>query len=334
MERRTFSKYEQETIRIIVNNAKVSPSYMLSSAYNDIFMGTNVVFTDNKLCFYFKDTYAYDNEEETLHEVENDVIVKTLLLKYLTNSGYIYLIADKNVKNFSSDIDFADHINTNREVQLNLPRDISTFIKNSKKRIVVSAELISLVDNDFKTYEDKQLEKASEQLESSEKSLSSSLENVNIAKKLVKAAQDQLEEVKIQTKTLQSQLDETKRQTIEARNQTIRAQEQTDEAKKQRIASWSAVGISTIALIASSVIPFVITRCNKEKEKNVAVTTTMDSIKSVFIPTSEILRQDIDSICVYTNTMLKQKDSIIILQNQLKKEIRSARKSIKSNNNK
>lgn len=335
MERRQFSKYEQETIKTIVMSAGDRVDYLLVNVYNDIFYYTNVEYIDEKLHFYYKDTGEWNNSRgnQTLF-VQKDIIVKTLLLIYLEENRLIYLVADSNVQNFSPNIQTANKKDTLYELELDLPKDIAKFLSNTKRRVIVSEELKVLVENDFKTYEDLQLESAEKQLRSSNANFASSLQNIEIARDLVNTTQEQLKEIKEQTKTLQSQLKEVQKQSKEARKQTKssqeqidlaqqqlneahqqteNAQEQTNEAKGQRKAAWWAVGMSGIAIVVAIIMPHIVTRCNKDKEKNEAVENTMVSIDKLLVPSSQHISNQIDSIKANTDILQQQNDSLIKL---------------------
>ena len=139
--------------------------YLLVNAYNDIFYYTNVEYIEGKLHFYYRDSSGWNNwGENTTLQIQKDIIVKTLLLKYLVDNRLIYLVADSNVQNFSPNIQTANKKDTKYDLEVDLPKDIATFLNNIKRRVIVSEELNELVKNNFETYETLQLKQSSKQL--------------------------------------------------------------------------------------------------------------------------------------------------------------------------
>ena len=236
MERRSFSKYEQETIRTIVMSAGDRADYLLVNAYNDIFYYTNVEYIDGKLHFYYKDSSEWNNPGgNTTLQVQKDIIIKTLLLKYLVDNRLIYLVTDSNVQNYSPNIQTANKKDTKYDLEVDLPRDIARFLSKTKQRVIVSEELKALVENDFKTPDDRLLEGINVQIKNLETQTTELEGQRQNTLKLVESAQTQTEETFKQTEKISEQTSQALKQTEEAQKQTAEAKKQTEEAQKQTL---------------------------------------------------------------------------------------------------
>ena len=233
MERRYFTKYEQETIKTIVTHAEQSLTYLLVNVYNDIFDYTNVEYKNNHLHFYYSGKELDQlNSDSTLY-VQNEVIVKTLLLKYLEENRYIYLIEDKNIQNPTTSIELANKSGKEYNLLVDLPDEIASFLNNVHKRVIVSEELKALVYNNFISPEEKLIEASKEQVEKITIQTIQLESQRQATLQLVTAAETQTKEALRQTKLAREQLQEAKKQTIEAQKQTVEAVKQTQEAGGQ-----------------------------------------------------------------------------------------------------
>lgn len=243
MERRSFSEYEQRTIRLLVEKAGNSVDFLLVNVYNDLFLFTNVAYIENELHFFYKKKeYALDNNGKYTLSVKKDLIVKTLLLKYLVDNRYIYLVDQANVQGRHNDIHFNNEKDAQYEVVVDLPQDIVEFLNNSKRIVIVSEELKALVQNDFVTPEERLLKVGYRQIERLERQANLLEEQRLDTIKLVEAAEGQTREAKKQTqfafeqsKEATEQSREASIQSEEAKKQTKLAQDQTEEAYKQRL---------------------------------------------------------------------------------------------------
>lgn len=98
---------------------------------------------------------------------ETRIIEVALLIKYLVDKGYIYLIIkDKE--------DLPRKLGANRSkisVANSLPKDIVDIVRQAFRRVYVSYDLVFFVEHEFKTYEDLQLTQAAENLEASQKQI-------------------------------------------------------------------------------------------------------------------------------------------------------------------
>ena len=221
--------------------------------------------------------YCKEEESSSLEstdplEIQKDVIVKTLLLMYLEENRYIYLVEDKYVQNDTSDIKLANKENTKYDLVKELPEDIAAFLNRCHRRVIVSEELIALVNDDFKTPEDKilqgiagQITTLKTQIIQLESQRQATLQLVSAAETQTKEAKNQTEqatkqskealkqtkEVKLQTKEVLKQTDEAQKQTAEALKQTKAALKQTSEAQKQTKESRKQTNINIFVLICS-----------------------------------------------------------------------------------
>ncbi len=181
MERRSFSKYEQETIKTIVENVKFSVDYLLVNIYNDIFYYTNVEYVDNELHFYYKKEDFEKIDDKIILSIKKDVIVKTLLLMYLIDNRYIYLVDQANVQGQNNNIQLANKLDTQYELTVDLPKDIAEFLNNCKRVVIISQELITLVENNFKSFGEQQVDESKEQTKNSRCAMYASIGTLIIA---------------------------------------------------------------------------------------------------------------------------------------------------------
>ena len=220
-----------------------SVDFLLVNVYNDLFLFTNVAYIENELHFFYKKKeYALDNNGKYTLSVKKDLIVKTLLLKYLVDNRYIYLVDQANVQGRHNDIHFNNEKDAQYEVVVDLPQDIVEFLNNSKRIVIVSEELKALVQNDFVTPEERLLKVGYRQIERLERQANLLEEQRLDTIKLVEAAEGQTREAKKQTqfafeqsKEATEQSREASIQSEEAKKQTKLAQDQTEEAYKQRL---------------------------------------------------------------------------------------------------
>lgn len=265
MERRSFSEYEKKTIEIIVNKAGDSVDYLLVNVYNDIFYYTNVEYINNELHFYYKESEFNKIDSNSTLEVKKDVIVKTLLLQYLVENRYIYLVEHRNVTNLNNNIRLGNINDTKYDVKVELPNDIVEFLNTTKRVVIVSEELKTLVRDNFVTPEEKLLKETKDQAENIKTQIFQIAALHGATLKLVKAAEKQTKESLRQTKEAQKQTNEAQKQTEEAQKQTTQALEQTSNAKKQtdhalkqteqalkqtKLSKW-VLGFSVLSLVCS-----------------------------------------------------------------------------------
>lgn len=240
MIQRSFSTYEQATIRLIVESAGDKVDYLLVNAYNDIFYYSNVEYIDGKLHLYYKDVNELNNPRVNKSwEVQKEVIIKSLLLKYLVDNRLIYLVDDK-AQNFTPDITTANKKDTTYDLQVDLPVDIAQFLNTVKRRVIVSEELKALVRDHFKTAEDKLLDGIDRQIKSIQTQTAEIEEQrvgterlVHAAEKQTVEALKQTQKISEQTRLTLTQTEQAIQQTAEVQQQTSLAQEQTSQAMQQ-----------------------------------------------------------------------------------------------------
>ena len=171
---RQFSNQEKELIYSIYENRN-SNNYVLANVFNKWIFAENAVsfdFSKSTMMFEFSKNPTVD----TTLDIQRDIIKTALLIKFLQDEGYIYLIEDNATIN--KPITFGPIFN--QSLSVNLPSDINNIIYHTLNRVFVSYALIQLVENDFMTYEELQLQSANNQL---------------------KAAAGQLNEAKSQSRT-------------------------------------------------------------------------------------------------------------------------------------
>lgn len=157
-----FSNKEKDIIRYIYINRQ-DPSFVLTNVFNRWFDRTGVSFNTHTGDVTYNMSNLNDVSVNGILSDETGIIEVALLIKYLVDHGYIYLIKkDKE--------DLPDKLGGNwskMTITNTLPQDIVNIIKQTFRRIYVSYDLIQLVENGFKTYEDLQLIQAGTTLEAS-----------------------------------------------------------------------------------------------------------------------------------------------------------------------
>lgn len=161
-----FSAKERALITSIYN-AKDSNTYVLTNVFAqwlDPNGGIRFDLEHGKLIY---DLAIYGDHDAMLN-IKKDIISTALLIKYLEDEGYIYIIQDEtSVKQPS----FVGAQNITRPISVSLPPEIAYIIARSLYNIYVSYDLRLFVENDFKTDEDLQLNKAAENLKASHKQI-------------------------------------------------------------------------------------------------------------------------------------------------------------------
>ena len=150
-----FTQREQIIIRRIIENAALD-TYVLTNAFNDLLYGRGVAFDSQKGFLQF-DPSKYSNVSSILR-VEREFIETALLIQYLINNQYIYLIVDSQETPLPW---IGDEISN--PIGKQIPRDVAEIFINSFVRIVVLNKLFD-VDNNFLTYEGQQLSLAANSL--------------------------------------------------------------------------------------------------------------------------------------------------------------------------
>ncbi len=168
-----FSNQEKALIRSIYRN-KDSNGYVLTNVFAWWLDNRGIRFDINngKLIF---DGAIY-SDINTILNVRKDIIGTALLIKYLEDNGYIYIINDQLS---GGGLSFVGATNIQIPKYVDLPDDIANIIKRSTYTIYVSYSLTSFVENDFRTYEDLQLTKAADTLDKAD-------EQVELARKQVR----------------------------------------------------------------------------------------------------------------------------------------------------
>ena len=166
---RKFNQTEQAIIRKLVKETHEHIDYLLINVYMDIFYQHPVEYNNGSLIFYSQGTHS----AKEILEIEKKIIDISLLLSFLEENRYIYLIDDnsseseklKNVGGY-----FTEGL---KGIGKKLDPKMSKIIENAlNHRAFVSEDLIQLVKNDFKTVEEQTLEEAKKQSRNSHKSVS------------------------------------------------------------------------------------------------------------------------------------------------------------------
>ena len=161
-----FSDREKALI-ISIYKAKDSNTYALMSVFSqwlDPRGGIRFSLEDVDLVY---DLNIFKESNDVL-TIKKEIIRVALLIKYLEDEGYIYIIQDES----STDLPpYVGAQEIQRPLQVALPPEISYIISRSLYNIYVSYDLIYFVENGFRTDEDLQLIQASKNLDASNKQI-------------------------------------------------------------------------------------------------------------------------------------------------------------------
>ncbi len=169
-----FTEREQIIIRGIINGAAYE-TYVLTNAFMDLLDGKGVAFDCQKGFLQF-DSSKYN--VSSILQVEQEFIETALLIQYLINNQYIYLIVDSQEPPLPR---IGDELSN--PVGKQIPRDIADIFMHSFVRIVVLNKLMDLVNNNFFTYEEQQLHFAQAQLNTATGSLHEAHKQTKSARK-------------------------------------------------------------------------------------------------------------------------------------------------------
>lgn len=152
---RQFTEEDKRVIRNFVEHAGDSATFVLTNVLNDLFIGKTMAFDGANLLF--NHTIGVDQ----ILEDEKQIVFRALLIKYLQDEGYIYIVDDATTVNPSRMIGNVN--NPQLTAKKKLPKDVAHILASVNKRVYVTENLLSLVQNDFKTYEELSLEESMKQ---------------------------------------------------------------------------------------------------------------------------------------------------------------------------
>lgn len=163
---RQFSDKEKAIIRYICQHRN-DYTFVLTNVFNQWFDRTGVSFNAETGNVEYDVNHVNEADVNRILGDENGIIEIALLIKYLVDHGYIYLIKkDKD--------DFPKKPRGNNAIITilnSLPSDIADIIRQTFRRVFVSYNLVAFVNNNFKTYEDLQLAQAAITLEASKRQI-------------------------------------------------------------------------------------------------------------------------------------------------------------------
>ena len=139
---RQFTTDEKNLIRDFVWKAEDSATFVLTNIFNDWFNGTDLAFDGESLL------YDQNIGADQLLIYEKSIIFRALLIKYLIDNAYIYIVADGSTVNPTNTI--GDLENEKLTAKKQLPRDVADILGNVNNRVFVTENLRILVTNDFK----------------------------------------------------------------------------------------------------------------------------------------------------------------------------------------
>lgn len=228
-----FNKREQLALTQIVKNAD-SDTYVLANIFNEALNGTGYSF-DLQTGDLITSTQVAGVHD--ILSVQKKLIEIALLVKFLEDNHYIYLISDASS---TGTIDKLGTIPNGTLIAQKMPDDIKQLINKTISRVYVSQNLIELVKNGFMTYETSQMVISMEQLKVSTKALDEAIKQSKFSDQLVKEAKaqtdyiaNQVDQLKDQTNVLKDQLNEIKKQTDSTQQIAQDTQKQSNDIGKQ-----------------------------------------------------------------------------------------------------
>lgn len=323
MEMEHFTEKEKKALKGIAAHAD-SPTYVLANIFNEWFVGGKVSINleTGELAFPEK-----SNVEDIL-SAQKQIIELALLIKYLEDKKYIYIIKDGTTTNSLKRI--GQQIK-DAFISLPLPPDIVNIIKRTLYRVYVSQGLIELVQNNFSTYEMLQMQVSLEQLKTSIKALEEAQKHTNLSGEILGEAKKQSDNLRLQaeeshnqSKDIKEQLELSKRQTEYAKSSLDQATKQTNKANdslkeaqsQSKLSKWS-IGLALLSVIISVVLPILLSRCSTQ------------NVKFEWNPMTNYLDSTIVS---NTKDVIKREDSLLYKMDELKKTC-SQKPKIKTPNN-
>ena len=222
---RNLSEKEKEIIKdILFRSEECNSDWVdLSMVYNHIFWSNMASYDSGTLYWPYENCY-----DEASINFYREVLETTILLKQLEENRYIHIM-DKSMDSNKIKAHYCCYDKPSPKIySLKLSPEISQIFDDANnKQLFVSQRLRTLVENDFKTYEEIQLEEAQKQtnianesLEEARKQTESANKSLEEARKQTKASLDSLAETIKQTQKTQESLDEAQKQSYQARTQT------------------------------------------------------------------------------------------------------------------
>lgn len=296
---KTFSPKEKEIIRYIVD-FRNSTTFVLANVFNKWFDNSGVSFDLET------GEIKYDISDENIVDVdrilrdEHGIIEIALLIKYLIDNQYIYIIkAQEN----SIPLSKLGWNLSKTNIIHELPDGIISIIKQTLYRVFVSLDLQELVLYDFKSKEILQLEHAQKHLEQAQKQLSLS--------------EEQLSEVKLQTQELQDQTKYVQAQLENAGEQTNEAKKQSKSAKCQTNLAWGALVLAGLTFGATVVIPIVLDDRHTEDKYRDDILLQLSKTNEMGIELNNELNDSLDSIMDIGNQLIQQNERVIREANRI-----------------
>jgi hypothetical protein len=300
---KTFNLKEQQILEYIVRNRN-SNTFVLANVFNQWFDQTGVSFNvDTGAIIY---DLNGDVDIDRILKDEHGIIEVALLVKYLVDKGYIYVIKDSkgeiDIKKLGKNLSGTNIFHT-------LPNDIVTIIKQSLYRVFVANDLVELVNNEFQSIETRQMLLAISQLTQAQEQLNVSQKQLTEVRKQTCELKKQTNEIVNQTKEVHSQLEEAKLQTQCAETQSQEAKEQTKRAKQQTGLAWGALICAIVTVIVTIVVPFISDddKCQKD------ILLQLNHINGVAIQSNnnlDSINNNLDSIKYISSKILKQNERI------------------------
>lgn len=249
---RKFNDKEKEIIKSIYNNYNKSTSgYVLFNIFYNEMLSLGA--------FYCNGALVVDQTKQNeIRSIEIRIMDVYSLLSFLEINGYI-LLEDYSIPTSADNI--PNFIGA--PVVCSISKECKKFIDKSRSnKLFVTTKFKELVSNDFKTYEDIQLEEARKQ--------------TNIANESLK---------------------EARKQTESASASLAEAQRQTGKAKTQTILSFIAVGLSIFAIIASIIVPRRTPSTLDQKQfdtiqmKQNELIKTLNDVKTIQITNDSLIKE-------------------------------------------
>ena len=173
-----FTEREKRIINGILHGV-TSDSYVLTNAFMDILDRKGISFDCQSRCLLFDKERNYNIAE--MLQSERDFIETALLIQYLIDNEYIYIIKD----NDEPPLQIIGEKGA-QPIAKEIPGEIAGIFILSQNRIVALNKLWDLVSNNFLTYEEQQLHIAQRQLDIATGSLQEAHEQTKSSRKTLR----------------------------------------------------------------------------------------------------------------------------------------------------
>lgn len=321
---RTLSPEEKSFVSELVRIAKISHNVFLGNVVDRELNNTDVYldYANNQVEYRFDENLYHQNPNQFMdfaREFSWRMMRYINLLRDLEKEGMLFLLQESpNVNNSR----FGKLVRGNSFIgsSVNDPEAISSFLKYSKKTILINQSLYDFEENDFKTEADlkhiESIEYSRKNLKVADESLQSSLKSLDIASKSLEAGNEGLR---------------YSRENLEVANKSFNSSlESLDLASKSFESGNKSLDYSRYTLITTIIIFIIGTIINlyvsnKEQQPFKIDEQQLSQINNSFKTSNQTLQLKVDTL----KDRFSQIDSLV---DGIQNEVNSIEKSMGSSN--